>query len=105
MDQDKNDISVPLPIPLSSISAPTPEMRRKAKPKERTVRHNCSLKCPPSAVTMCIGALAVPRIPSFEDLPTFLKAERAPILPSSAAELADPDIHERNQVKKIKTGD
>lgn len=75
------------------MSAPTPEITRKVSAIARNVRHSCSLKLPPpSAVTMWIGEVEVPRTASFEDFPTFLNAERPPILSSPFVDPAIPGI-------------
>lgn len=87
------------------MSAPTPDIKRKASAIVRIVRHNCSLKCPPSVATIWIGVPAVPRIPSFVAFPTFLKAERPPTLSSPLAVFAIPanlKTHFAHQLKIIR---
>lgn len=83
-------------MPLSSMSAPTPEIKRKANAIVRIVRQSCSLKWPPSVATIWIGELEVPRTPSFDCFPTFLKAAMLPTLSSPLDALEMPT--ERSQI-------
>lgn len=61
------DTSLPLPIPMSLMTAPTPAIMMRVKPKARIVLHICAINFPSLSATTWIGSLAVPRAPAFDD--------------------------------------
>lgn len=63
----------------------------------RKVRQSWSLNWPVSAVTMWIGAFAVPRAPSFVTWP-------APINAGMLAKLSSPLVEEATPIQKIHKG-